>query len=321
METPSSCMFGDLRAFGGLTNRDSALILLSDSVTFGGETPRARINERTFLSRQIVHAMPGQTPASFFADFFHSSQKIRGAIAARLRDEGDPHVKIVEHYSGPAADRMRQVLDQLDLEGAIYSNAVSRILAAGLRSEADRATLLVMLFVSTGCLGDPRAAVDVVDRFVTYKLALDVNTVEMDLGENCPELLEPEPDDEGLELGLLRVAGDVVRPPIYPLSCDPEGTVIGALADGKNVINDVDVDVSREHLRIWREHGTWLAQDLGSTNGSELISGADGSTTVIAEPRTLREEPSLPAAAVAIESGDKIRLGSTTVFLVLRIAS
>lgn len=314
-------MFADLRSFGGLTNREAARILLSDSVSFGGKTPRSRVDERTFLSRQIVHAMPGQNQQALFADFFHSSQTIGNAIASRLKDSSDSRRLLIEHYSGPAAEQMRQTLDLFDLDGTLYANAVKRVLAAGFHSEADRATLLVMLFVTTGCLGDPRSAVDVVERFVEYKLAMDVGTVEMGVGRDDPSESADKPSKQEVQLGLLRVAGDVVRPPIYPLSCSARGTVIGALVDGEGSINDVDVDVSREHLRIWREGGIWFAQGLGSANGSELISGATGDVTPIELPRSQRSRGSADGRRVRIESGDKLRLGATTTFLVMRIAS
>ena len=48
--------------------------------------------------------------------------------------------------------------------------------------------------------------------------------------------------------------------------------------------NDVDIDVSRKHLRIFEDGSAWHAQGLGSTNGTTLISGADKSITEI-EPQ------------------------------------
>ena len=64
MHTPSSYMYSDLRSFGGITNKDAASELLTDRTVCGNGAPRDRINERTFLSRQIVHATPSQEPDS-----------------------------------------------------------------------------------------------------------------------------------------------------------------------------------------------------------------------------------------------------------------
>lgn len=73
-ETPSSYMFADLRMFGGITNKEAAKELLTDKANYGGAAPRDRINERTFLSRKIVHAAPSQVHPEFFADFSQSAQ-------------------------------------------------------------------------------------------------------------------------------------------------------------------------------------------------------------------------------------------------------
>lgn len=50
-ETPRSVMFDDLRKFGGITNRDTAWMLLRSTPMAGGKAPRDRVGERTFLSR------------------------------------------------------------------------------------------------------------------------------------------------------------------------------------------------------------------------------------------------------------------------------
>lgn len=45
--------------------------------------------------------------------------------------------------------------------------------------------------------------------------------------------------------------------PVEEHSTDPAGTFIGAFATGPHAITNVDFDVSHNHLRIWRENGTW----------------------------------------------------------------
>ena len=66
MHTPSSYMYSDLRSFGGITNKEAASELLTGQTLCGNDAPRDRINERTFLSRQIVHAAPSQVHPEFF---------------------------------------------------------------------------------------------------------------------------------------------------------------------------------------------------------------------------------------------------------------
>jgi serine/threonine protein kinase len=64
---------------------------------------------------------------------------------------------------------------------------------------------------------------------------------------------------------------------------------------------DLETKVSRRHARIWREGETFLVEDLGSVNG-----------TVIND--SVRLAPRQPRV---LDSGDKIRLGETTLHFLL----
>ena len=311
-------MFSDLRTFGRLTNREAAEELLSAAVSYGGKSIRARIDDRTFLSRQIVHAAPGQTHPEFFGDFFQSAQTITGRIINNLGGDANARASVDEHYRGPAADAMCAVLHDFDLEDTLYANAVARIAAADFRQESDRTILFVMLFLATGCLADTRAAVSVVERFVEYKLAMDIGTIETEVDQDASVLDDVQTSD-GIGLGLLRIINGVARPPIYPLSDDPKGTIIGSLADGENVINDVDLDVSRRHLRIWRDGKHWFAEGLDSTNGTTLIPGDGTPIRTIEKPRSQRG--AFPLPPVEIHNSDMLNLAGTTAFLVVSITS
>lgn len=72
-------------------------------------------------------------------------------------------------------------------------------------------------------------------------------------------------------IGLLRVVDGAVRAPLHRVAADEAGTVVGSLASGPHDVNDVDIDVSRRYLRLWREQGRWLVQGLGLTNGTWLL--------------------------------------------------
>ena len=104
------------------------------------------------------------------------------------------------------------------------------------------------------------------------------------------------------------------RPPIHTLS--PLDSTVGSLASGPGAVTDVDVDVSRRHLRIWQEDGRWLCQGLGSTNGTVLLSGADKSMKVVEPPKSERRGTCPP---VELGLGDILILGRTTRFLVMGI--
>lgn len=211
---------------------------------------------------------------------------------------------------GAAAAQMQGALAQFGLDSLLYGNEAQRLGRVRLRNESDRSTLALMLFVAAGCLADPAAAVATVEKFAQRFLAMDIGTVETSMGTQVM------PDESGpLALGLLRIVNGAARPPIYPLS--PAGSTIGSLASGPNAITDVDVDVSRQHLRIWRDGSRWVCQGLGSTNGTMLISGADKSAQVVEPPRSGRSKGTYPP--VALERGDILCLGRTTRFLVMAL--
>ena len=314
METPTSCMFADLRTFGGFSNKEAAKELLTAETTYGGAAPRDRINERTFLSRQIVHATPAQVHPEFFTDFSQSAQTITGKIVSNL---GTPnaHEQTVSHYGGVAAEVMANVLCRYSLDGNLYRNAVCRINAAPFQSQADKAVLLVLLFLASGCLANPEAAVKATRSFMEQKLAFTFSTLQPSTSATVPRSSRTL---QSTHLGLIRIDNGIARSSVYPLSTSEEGTVIGLLATGKNGINDVDIDVSRKHLRIFKHGNAWFAQGLGSTNGTTLLSGADKTIHEIEPGQGAKStEPGHP---VRIHHGDTLRLGATTQFLVLQIA-
>ena len=277
MHTPSSYMYSDLRSFGGITNKEAASELLTDQTPCGNGAPRDRINERTFLSRQIVHATPSQVHPEYYGDFHQSAQTITSKIASNLAMPCAYH-EVIKHYGGQAAKEMGALLRHYSLDGNLYANAIRRINASPMPESSDKAVLLVMMFLITGCLADPEIAAKTTRSFMAKKLSFTFSTLK-------PELAHPDHvtkySDKPTKLGLIRIDNDVACSPIYPLSTSKEGTIIGLLATGTQNINDVDIDVSRKHLRIFENESTWYAQGLGSTNGTTLISGDDKSITVI----------------------------------------
>lgn len=312
MHTPSSYMYADLRSFGGISNKAAASDLLTEHTLYGNAVLRDRINERTFLSRQIVHATPDRVHPEFFADFHKSAQTITSKIVSNL---GRPtaYDEIIRHYGEVASRGMAALLDKYSLDGNLYANGVHRLNVSPMTETHDKAVLLVMMFLATGCLANPELAIETTRSFMKKKLPLTFSTLRPTLADPVTSAKQP---DKQTRLGLIRISNDTVCSSIYPLSTSKEGTTIGLLATGKQNINDVDVDVSRKHLRIFRDGDAWYAQGLGSTNGTTLISGADKSIRVIEPPKSTNEK--LPP--VEIDNGDTLCLGKTTQFLVLKIA-
>ena len=313
MHTPSSYMYADLRSFGGISNKAAASDLLTEQTLYGNAVLRDRINERTFLSRQIVHATPDRVHPEFFSDFHKSAQTITSKIVSNL-ERPTAYDEVIHHYGEVAARGMAALLEKYSLDGNLYANAVHRINVSPMTETHDKAVLLVMMFVVTGCLANPELAIETTRSFMKKKMPFTFSTLR-------PTMVDPDISSTGAykqtKLGLIRLSGDTVCSSIYPLSTSKEGSVIGLMATGKQNINDVDIDVSRKHLRIFREGNAWYAQGLGSTNGTMLISGADKSIRVVEPPKSANKK----FPPMEISNGDTLCLGKTTQFLVLKITN
>lgn len=307
-ETPSSVMFDDLRRFGGISNIEAARMLLSAKVTYGGSSPRDKAEDRTYLSRYVVHMTPDDADASQFADFEVSTLNVSSRLLAK---HGHNRKAIAEHYLGDASAKMCAALDGWGRDSKFYSNELRRLSEASFKREEYRCTLLLMLFLATGCLADAREGVAIVEDYARHRLSEDIETLADDYAGVGQELsLAP------VTLGLLRLIGDVAYPPILPL--DPRGTVVGSLADGPSAIRDVGNDVSRQHLRIWRSEDIWLCQGMHSTNGTTLISGVDSQPICVEPPRS-RRSAKIEYPPQEIREGDRLQLGTSTEFLIMRV--
>lgn len=315
-QTPSAFMFEDIHAHTGLSNRAVAEILLSSRPIYAGRSPRDRIGERTFLSREVVHVTPDRVNPALYADFSHSAQTLTAHIVAAYGHGSAAYNKTVEHYGGSAAQQMAEIIYSFGYDWRIYANTVKRILTMHLPREADRAVLVVMSFLATGCLVDPRAAADVVLQFSKRKLSRDLATIESAPKLRAQQTLFDSQDDV---LGLVRVINGAVRPPIYQLSAEAKGTMIGSLPIEGSCITDVEVDVSRQHLIIWRQYERWWCQGLGSTNGTFVIRSGTKELVTVEAPRASRL-PNEKSAPVEICEGDTICLGRRTRFLVMRMS-
>ncbi len=316
METPSYVLYSDLKGFGRVSNRDAALVLLSDA-PYGGASIRARaMGERTFLSR-VVHAEPGRFPRECFDDFASSAHELETAILPRLGGGAAARAAFLEHYSGPAASAMHDAVVRTGGDGSLYLNVLQKVMGSRQVSEGVRGRLCFMLFLVTGCTGSPQQAMDAVSAYARKTLSLGLYTTETSVGPGCQQAAGRRED---VRLGLLRMVGREAMLPVHPLSTDPEGTVIGALAQGPHAITDVGYDVSRRHARVFREDGTWWVQGLGSTNGTTLVTG-DAHETVVVEPPQAERRPGEDFGPVRLSNSDLLCLGVTTRYLVLRIAA
>ena len=193
MHTPSSYMYADLRSFGGISNKAAASDLLTEHTLYGNAVLRDRINERTFLSRQIVHATPDRAHPEFFADFHKSAQTITSKIVSNL---GRPtaYDEVIHHYGEVASRGMAALLDKYSLDGNLYANGVHRINVSPMTKTHDKAVLLVMMFVVAGCLANPELAIEITRSFMKKAMPFTFSTLQPTTME--PSTLLQQPDKQ-----------------------------------------------------------------------------------------------------------------------------
>lgn len=90
-------------------------------------------------------------------------------------------------------------------------------------------------------------------------------------------------------------------------SLEKDTNLVGRRDPMSNIFPEVDLSkydpqtkISRKHARIWRENDLFMLEDLGSSNGTILISTDNNSS------RLLPRQPRI------LTNGDKIRVGDTT---------
>lgn len=319
-ETPSEVLFDFLKCDLQINNREAARILISDKPMGSKPAPRFRIAEKTFLSRRVVHVVPGtdKIDPEMFADF---SQSVRNLAAmAKVGSDSSPAAANARQQAiaARALERMAKSLDHWGLDAAILRNIFDRIAVTPGLKQSDRRLLELLALTVCGCLADPNAAASEVKDFAITRLAQTFGTLETTEAVQTQEA-SCKVNEPPAKLGLLRLAKDgSALPPIYPLSLDPEGTVLGSFAHDRHIAN-VGPDVSRRHLRVAFSDGTWLASGLHSTNGTVLVTRS-GTTTVIEKPRSLRTADDKDKQ-IPIHDGDLLKLGTSTEFLVLKISS
>ena len=306
-DTPSCALYAGLKSLGRINNGCAAQILMASDARYGGRPISERLTVPSFISREIVHAKPGDLPEPLFAPFEQSARQILNLIMQNRGSDPQSLSKIVKRYMESCVPDMQDALTNCGVDGMLFRNGVERIETADDSDIKDRLYIHLVFFIVTGCLGDPARAIE-------YMLST-LGTVETTVTSFFSAAARPTGD---IRLGLLRVVGNSARPPLRPLSMDPAGSIIGSLTGDENAITDVDSDVSRQHLRVWHQDGRWFAQGLDSTNGSFLISGVDRCRQLI-EPARRDRPANFANTPVEIHNGDTLCLGATTRFLVIRI--
>ena len=304
--TPSRVMYDDLKTFGHISRKDVAQILLSDRVVAGGRSLRTRaLEDPTYVTRYICDATPGALSERDFVSFSEGARTITHRMIDRMGGE-DARKVISDHYCKDAVKPLCAALEAVGRNGTLYANAVEHVASMTLANEKNRALVFVMLFVVTGCLGDPSRAIEIVEDFARTQLSGYFHT-QMDVEDDAGE--PPAPAEKVFMLVRER-DGASIAGENYVI--DPSGTEIGRFAGGPSDISKVEQDVSRHHLRIWRENGHWFCEGLDSTAGTTIVS-TEKRVTVVEPPE--RDRPSdWRSEPHEIIPSDLICLGAHTCF-------
>lgn len=98
--------------------------------------------------------------------------------------------------------------------------------------------------------------------------------------------------------------------PVFAL--EKNENLLGRRDPQSNIFPEVDLSkfdpqtkISRRHARIWREGGSFMVEDLGSSNGTVLLLGTN-------DPIRLQPRQPHPLA-----SGNRLRLGDTTLYFLM----
>lgn len=301
---------------GGISYKELAGLILSGKPLSDGKSPVSRINDRTWISRFIVHAPAGSLQDRYFCDFGIGALRVVSRLKSK-EGRGLSSAQVLDLICKDGSDEMIEALRACRQDVSLYGNIIARLDGDGRFTVDERAEIAMVLFLTAGCTGDVRRAAAMALDFSQSvhggRLATPATATPIEALSDRDAVGLPEPT---LYLQLLRIVDGYVAGGPYWVPPTDEGVEIGALALGEGAITDVGPGVSSHHLRIWHDDGgSWRAEGLNSRNGSAVRSGATLEVTVIEPPRD--ECDGFEAVAVEVRPGDELLLADDTVFLVL----
>ena len=294
-EKPREVLFRVMKGSFGISNKELASLIFSDKPQVG-LSPRERAMDPSRRRREFLEGEPDEldaswelVPAGGYADELLIRCAKRGGVEA-----------VVAVLGGDAAYDLRYSLTSVNLDGALYSNMVARLQGSSLPLR-ERALALLIVFVETAARGRPGEAIRLVMARERLLGGSELGTMGIQAA-----LATPAP---AARLALMRCEGSMLYPQrTYALNELEAGTVIGSMALEPGDVSDVDANVSRKHAHVWlSDDGFWHIRDLGSTNGTELVSGETG------------ERSAVGADPVVLAQSDRLILAGTTEFLVVAI--
>ncbi len=314
--TPCAAMFGVLKRQGGISYKELAGLILSGKPLSDGRSPVSRVNDRTWVSRFIVHAPLGSLQERYFCDFGIGALRVVSRLKSK-EGRGMTSRQVLDLVCGRDGLPLQDALSAHRQDVTLYRNVLDRLGDGSRFSVDERAEVAMVLFVAAGCTADVRRAV---------KYALDFSQSVQ--GGRLATPLTASPlaavlaEEKAIRCGgrahlqLLRVVDGCVSGLPHWVAPSEEGAEVGALALSEGAVTDVGPGVSAHHARIWCDaEGRWFVEGLGSRNGTVVRSGATRECTVVEPPRDRSE--GFEARPVRLRSGDELLLADDTAFIVL----
>lgn len=316
--TPAGVLFSTMKRQCGISYKQLAACILSNQPLTGGVSPASRADDRTWVSRYIVHAPVETLQEAYFADFGKSALRILSRLkSSKKRPLGNQEV--LDLINGPEGRAMEDALAACGQDVSLYRNMLVRLSDERQFTLAERAEIAMVLFVAAGCSANVREATAYAMDFAQEIHGSGVATPLVTPNSSEERRMRMRAQlDERATLGLLRVVdGLVVGTPHWLNGEEGRKTTIGTLALEEGSITDVAEDVSAHHAALWRDEATgeWLVEGLGSKHGSLLVDGATRETKVVEPPKA--ERGAWSGQPVPLHPGDELLLGADTRFVVI----
>jgi eukaryotic-like serine/threonine-protein kinase len=261
----------------------------------GNVEPRSDIYS---LGSTMFHLLTGADPQSNPLLIFDFQKNPRPRqINPRLTDQIERILMKSVEYNADArfasAGDMQQVLEQ-HLANLRAGNVTYGV------GEAPAAVALHDQIVFCGFCGQRIVATDMFCAFCGSRQPIAQQGVQL-----------PQPASKANVTAKLLIEG-TAELPMPAFSLQKEENLLGRRDPMSNIFPEVDLSkfdpqtkISRRHARIWKQGGTFLVEDLGSSNGTILAA------TNASAVRLTPHKPQL------LNNGDKIRLGDTTLHFVI----
>lgn len=314
--TPCSAMFDILKRHGGISYKELAGLILSGKPLSDGRSPASRVNDRTWVSRFIVHASMGSLQDRYFCDFGISALRVTSRLKSK-EGRGMTSSEVLDLVCGRNGLPLQDALATHLQDTTLYRNVLDRLDGSGHFAIDERAEVAMVLFVAAGCTANVRRAV---------KYTLDFS--QSIQGGRLATPLTASPFSAALakerasrhgdrpHLQLLRVVDGCISGSPHWIAPSEEGTEIGALALTKDAVTDVGPGVSAHHAIVRCDaDGHWFVEGMRSRNGTAVRSGATRACTVVEPPRG--QDDDFERVPVRLRPGDELLLADDTIFIVL----